>query len=452
MERADLNIEEIVSVVKFHKSIFFLIFSGVVIASVVASFIIPSIYKASAKIIIQSEQNLHSPGLLPNTFEERVFLNMQKEIILSSIILQNALDEVQKSEGILKGFDYDKIKKKVNIDYLNESNVLEVSVYLNSAKDAADLANSIAKTFLDYQSNAKIELIDKIFLAAKKETNALKESIDKIESQLKELSDKEKLSFYQAQIPFFMNNIQEVERRNMSVDSGIERIKEELKLANKENISGSNYPIMSSITVTPYALPESNTQLPTSYLANIPWLQEMKQKVADSQTELSNLLSVYTEEHPQIRDVRSKISLLQGSLNDEIKKVLSNYNEYYLNYVKYLEQQKKDNLSEDKRYKSELDKLATKMNEASAKQIEFYALLKYYESMQEIYSIFLRKQNELKFLREEARSAGVPNIRILEYAKIPLKPVSPNFALNLLLGIIIGFMAGVIGALMKDRA
>jgi len=250
MEKTELNVGEIASVIKNQRKTFFLIFFGVIIASVIASFVIPPVYKASAKIIVQSEQNLYSPGLLPNTFEERTFLNMQKEIILSALILHNALDMVQKNEGILGGFDYEKINNKVKIDYLNESNVLEVNVYLDSAKDAAKFANSIAKAFLDYQSNAKIELIDKIFSVAKNETDALKESIDKLELQLKELSDKEKLSFYQAQIPFYMNNILELEQRNMSVDSGIERIREELKLANKENSSGDNYPIMSSVTVT----------------------------------------------------------------------------------------------------------------------------------------------------------------------------------------------------------
>jgi len=174
MEKEELNVSEIASKVKKQKMTFFLLFFVVIAASVIASFVISPIYKASAKIIVQSEQNLYSPGLLPNTFEERIFLNMQKEIISSALILQSALDAAQKNEGILRDFNYEKIKKKVSIDYLNESNILEVNVYLDSAREAAKFANSIAKAFLDYQSNAKVELIDKIFSVAKNEVDSLK--------------------------------------------------------------------------------------------------------------------------------------------------------------------------------------------------------------------------------------------------------------------------------------
>ncbi len=413
----------------------------------------PAVYKATAKIIIQNEPNLYATGFIPNASEDRVFLNTQKEIILSKIILAKALEQMQK-DGLLQEYDYDKIKKKIDIDYLNESNILEVGTLLFSPSDASKFANYIVESFLEYQSNSKAELVDKILEVVKKETTALKEEIDNLKTQLKDLSDKEKLSFYQAQIPFFMNNIHELDRRNMSVDSGIERIKEELKLANKESKldePGSNYPIMSSVLVSPSTLAENNNQLPTSYIASVPWLQEMKKKVADSQSELSSMLGQYTEGHPDIQEMRSKISMMQDSLGVELKKVLSNYTDYYNGHIQYLELQKKVNNEERLRYSSELNKLSLYMDEASSKQIEFYALLRQYETKQDIYSLFLRKQNELQFLKAEAIRAGAPNIRVLEYAQSPRRPVSPNLLVNALMGLLLGFMFGIVGSLIKEN-
>jgi GumC protein len=452
-EKTDLNITELIAIVKRQKWIFLTIFFTVLICAIIVSLVIPAIYKATAKIIVQNEPNLYAIGFIPNASEDRVFLNTQKEIILSEIILGKALKQMQK-DGILQQYDYDKIKKKVDIDYLNESNILEVSVFLFSSLDASKFANDIVKTFLEYQASSKAELVDKILEVIKKETAVLKEDIDNLKTQLKDLSDKEKLSFYQAQVPFFMNNIQEIDRRNMSVESGIERIKEELKLANREQTlgePGSNYPIMSSVLISPSNLAESNNQLPTSYVASVPWLQEMKKKVADSQSELSLLLGQYKEGHPDVQEMRSKISMLQASLGEELKKVLSNYSDYYNGHIQYLEAQKKTNDEERSRYSSELEKLSLSMDQASSKQIEFYALLKQYETKQDIYSLFLRKQNELQFLKAEAIRAGSPNIRVLEYAQSPRKPVSPNLLVNILIGLLFGFMLGVIGSLIKDK-
>ena len=452
-DNAELNISEVSVILKKHRRLFIILFCLVFVFTIIASFIMPAVYKTTAKIIVQNEPNLYALGFMPNFSEERAYLNTQKEIISSMIIIEKALDAMHK-EGALKDFDYERIKKKIAIDYLNESNVLQVTTYLYSADDASNFANAIVKSFFDYQSSAKVELVDKILAAVKKETSSLKDSVDSLKLQLKELSDKEKLSFYQAQIPFYMNNIQDLDRRNMSVEAGIERMQEELKMANKESKSGdlsSFYPIMSIVPVTPSVLAESNTQLPTSYLAGVPWLQDIKKQVSDSESELSRLLGQYTEEHPEIQEMRNKIGMLQSSLGSELKKVLSNYNEYYNGYIQYLQLQKKDNEEERVRYRNELERLSLSMDEASAKQIEFYALLKHYETMQDIYSVFLRKQNELEFLKEEATKAGAPNIRILEYAVKPKKPSSPNFALNAFLGVLFGIMIATAGAVIEEK-
>lgn len=452
-DKTELNISEILAILNRRRGIFLALFFLVFLSAVIASFFMPPLYRATAKIIVQNEPSLYAVGFVPHPSEERAFLNTQKEIISSVTVIEKALAQMQQV-GALKGFDYDRLKKKIDVEYLNESNVLQLRVHLYSANDAFNFANAVVESFFDYQSSAKAQLVDKILAAVKKETSSLKDHVDGLKVQLKELSDKEKLSFYQAQIPFYMNNIQELDRRNMSVEAGIERLQEELKMANREKSPAdlsSFYPIMSTVPVTPSVLAESNIQLPTSYLASVPWLQEMKKKVADSQTELSRLLGQYTEEHPEIREMRNKIGMLQGSLVEELKKVLSNYNDYYAGYIQYLQLQKKENEQEKERYRSELERLSLSMNEASAKHIEFYALLRHYETMQDIYSIFLRKQNELQFLKEEALKAGVPNIRVLEYATLPKKPFSPNLTLNAFLGALFGMMLGTAGAMIQEK-
>jgi uncharacterized protein involved in exopolysaccharide biosynthesis len=367
--------------------------------------------------------------------------------------VEKALDEVKK-EGYLKNSDFESIKKKINTGYLHESNVLQVTVYLHSPAVALKLSNAIIDSFFAYQTKSRTELADKMLAVVKEQTISLGIRLNELKTQLKELSDKEKLSFYQQQIPFYMNTIQDIDRRNLSIDAGIERIREELKIANSgagRRDLKSFFPIMSNISVMPNVYSENNTQLPTSYLAGIPWLQDMKKRVTESQMELTQLLSQYTENYPDVAVVREKIGALQNDLNNEIKNVLENYNEYYNAYTDYLQQQKKLNESERARYHSELDSLSSDMDAASAKQIEYFTLMRNYEAVQDVFAMFMRKQSELQFVRDETARVGMPNVKILEYASLPKKPFSPNFVLNVLLGMAFGCMIGTIGCILEER-
>jgi Tfp pilus assembly protein PilZ len=127
------------------------------------------------------------------------------------------------------------------------------------------------------------------------------------------------------------------------------------------------------------------------------------------------------------------------------------YKDYYRGYIEFLKSQKKTNDSGKEVYAADLDNISKNIQKAAIKQIEYQTLLKTYDIKQNIYTSFLQKQKELELLKEEVSDVNLSNIKVFEPASLPLKKVSPNIPLNLLLGALFGALIGISGSLMTEK-
>lgn len=371
--KSEISVSEILGILGKRILFFFVLFTAVLGIDIIITLLIPPLYKASAKIIIQNESSLYPAGILPNTAEDNMFLNTQKEIISSSFIINSALEEVN-AKGFLKDADYDKLKNRISARFLNDSNILEVNVYLGRPNEAVELANAIVRSFLKYNSEVRVKLLDRSIDIANKEIAALKTDKDGLSVKLNSLRDKEQLNFFQAQIPQYVNNILDLKKRNLTVGADIARLEEELgKISNaiKSRDSSSFYPLI------PVA--GAAGENPTLSITSIPWIQDLKTKLIDSRSNLSRLRVEYTENNPEIIGLNDQVALLQENLDSELRNVILRYSDYYRGYIDFLESQEESNELEKMRNESELNKIAKNIDTATAKQIEFNVLLKDYD-------------------------------------------------------------------------
>lgn len=442
---SEISVSEIFGILKKRILLFSVLFAVVIGVDVFITLLMPPLYKASAKMIIQNESDLYPAGVLPNTVEDNIFLNTQKEIISSSFIIDSALEDVNAS-GILKDADYYKLKNRISARFLNDSNMLEVSAYLSKPKEAVELVNAIVRSFLRYHTGARIELVDRSIDIVDKEITALRADKDELSVKLNNLRNKEQLNFFQAQIPQYVNNMLELNKKNLAVKVDIARLEGELeKTSNaiKSRDLRFFYPLMPAIGTV--------GENPTLSITSIPWMQDLKMKLTDSLSNLSRLSVEYTDNNPEVIGLNNQIALLRENLDSELEKTLSTYADYYKGYIQFLHSQQDANELERVRNESELNKIAQNIDIAAARQIEFDTLLKNYDAIQDIYAISLRKQNELQTLKARFLNGSLSNMLVLELAALPLRQVSPNFPLNMAVGIFLGIFIGVSGVLMEEK-
>ncbi|MBU1912027.1 MAG: PilZ domain-containing protein [Candidatus Omnitrophica bacterium] len=442
-ECAELNLSELYRILWKRKATFITLFGIVFFSVLIVSVLMPPTYRASSKIITQNESALYPADIMPRTTDDKVYLNSQKEKISSRYILDKVLSDVQ-NKGLAKGLTYKGLKETISIDYLNGSNLLEVTVDRKNENEAMELANSISSTFINYHVGSKKEFIDQNLGILTKKTNALRTDIEGIEAKLKGLSDKEQLNFYQGQVPYFVTGLVELNNKNISAESDIERMQLELNRTD-DTIKGPDnkfiYPVLAN------ALGES----PRASLNEHPWIDNLRKKIVDKENELEEVLSGYTEDHPKAKALTSQIASLNNALDLAIKKMMLTYKDYYKGYIEFLKSQKKTNNSGKEVYAANLDSISKNIQKAAIKQIEYQTLLKTCDIKQNIYMLFLQKQKELELLKEEVSNVNLSNIRVFEPASLPLKRVSPNIPLNLLLGALFGALIGISGSLMTEK-
>ncbi len=444
----ELNLTELTRILKKRKATFLKLFALIFVSTLIVSLLISPVYKAKAKIIVQNDTNLYPASFFPVTSDDKVYLSTQKEIISSSFVINKALDSLR-DRDFFKTVNYDYFKNRITVSYLQDSNIMEVGVYLNRPAEAVKLANAMVDMFIKYHTNARQELVDQSLYALNKETVALNKDMQDLKARLMAFSDKDEIAFYQSKIPSYMNNILELERKNTLAEVDINRI--EKQVSKNKNISSSSdteafYPLLMASSGG------QNIENPTSSLTSIPWMQDIKKKLSEAQANLARLEAEYTEDHPAVQVARNEIINLRDSLDKELRNVLKTYSEHYEGYIQFLKNLKSSNEIEKQRYELELESISNNINKAASKQIEYNVLLKNFDIMQDIYAVFAKKQNELQLLREQnLSSTAIPNLRVFEQASLPLKPVSPNLPLNLALGFCFGILIGISGSILEER-
>ncbi|MBZ0272380.1 polysaccharide biosynthesis tyrosine autokinase [bacterium] len=144
-------------------------------------------------------------------------------------------------------------------------------------------------------------------------------------------------------------------------------------------------------------------------------------RLSELQTKKQELLSQYTESHPAVVTVRTQIE----ELGEKIREVVQNT-------LKTLAARKGE-------IDRVLDDLGEELKALPDKERRLAELIRAREVNQEIYTFLLQK-------REEARiteAATIGNIRVIDDAEMPLRPIKPNVRLNLMLGFVSGILLAI---------
>ena len=184
-------------------------------------------------------------------------------------------------------------------------------------------------------------------------------------------------------------------------------------------------------------------------------LDTLRPRLLELQMKESDVLSRYTDKHRALRELREQIAVAEEMINSQEPTHTSiqtgldeNYQALALILDKTKSHMKADIASRKalmktaSKHQAELDKLAraefdvTRQNRAIELMVEDY------------------KEYRANALRSEISSAldeqNISNIRVIQEASLPLKPVRPNKLLNIALGILLGLFFSVGLAFLMD--
>ena len=155
-------------------------------------------------------------------------------------------------------------------------------------------------------------------------------------------------------------------------------------------------------------------------IATNAFIQQLKGQLADLQRQQASLGEKYGEKHPKMTEVRSAIEQTDAKLKGEIGKVVLSLKIDY-----------EAASSQEKRLVAALETQKAEAMALGSKGIEYGVLSRDANINRQMFDNLMQRQKETGV----SAKLDTNNIRVVDKAEVPLRPVRPNKTLNLVLAI-----------------
>ena len=299
---------------------------------------------------------------------------------------------------------------RIKVEPIRNSRLVDVSFQAKDPGLAAKVANTLARSYIDKNLETKLRAAQDAVKWLNERIEEERKKVEKAEQSL--LRYKEKHSI----ITDFSSDVEKVTAQKLAqinqqvVDAESRRVEAETRYQQAASLSHS---------------PDALDSIPE--VLNNDLIRQIKAMEVDLYKRTSELSKKYGEKHPQMVAIDSELKTLQKRKAMEVARVINSLrNEYRVaqareNSLKAgLETQKKESL------------------DLNQKAIEYGVLQREAESAKQMYELLIKRFKETS-LAEEMKTG---NIRIIDRAEVPRRPVKPRKGLNILLAVLVGLVAG----------
>ncbi len=303
----------------------------------------------------------------------------------------------------------------LTISPVRSSSLVDVSMSTPSAALSTKLANLWSAQFLQ-------STIDRRFAATLDARKYLETRIDTLRRNL-EISERSLINYATGKGIVTISSETDASGRTRSetlVGSDISEVNKALAKAREERIAAES---------------ELANTLTGSALVNAPTISALRQKRAELSAELARQRAILAEDYPTVVSLKTQLSEIDRSIEQETTRSRLGNRQAYDSAVK-----------RERELQGELDGLTQKYNAQQRDSIEMAILQREVDSNRQLYEGLLQRYKEIG-----VAGVGTNNISVVDRAKIPDRPSSPNLALNLILAVLLGLLiaAGLIFLLEK---
>ena len=335
-------------------------------------------------------------------YGERIDLEYCSIVIEKTGLYKNAVYsfELNKYEDIIKD-----IKKNLSIKPASfKSSVLRITYKDKIAKRAKDFLNTYIQNYLLYNKRNMIETNDKTLGFINQQLDLVSGKLDHSENSLQGYKKS--------------HNITDLETQKKEIVVKLSHFQEQLKNAQVElnvveniyqNVSKGNFNSVSSVSKA------------------YPVLGTMLQKLEDAKLDKEKKLATFTENHPDVISLTSGINNIENSILGLAKGIYDRSTKRVYSIKKVVRD-----------YTEKLKKLP-KIEQELVKHKRLFTV------NDRVYNYLLQKQSELSI----EKAATMLNKKVLDFAKMPTRPLSPRLGFILPISLFLGLVLALIHTLFR---
>ena len=295
----------------------------------------------------------------------------------------------------------------LNVQMVPNSRLVQISYTHPDARLATEIVNGLVKTFIEENFKTKYESVTQTSEWLSKELADLR---------LKVETSEQKLVRYQKE-----HSILGIDEKQNIVTAKLDELNKELTEAQSDRIQKeSTYKFATSGDPTLFAKvsPEGSTGL----------LGKLRDKEADLSTQYAQATTQFGSGYPKVAELSNQLKQVRAQIAEEEKKTQDRLLNQYLGA-----------LQREKLLESAFDQQKREANKLNESAIEYTVLKRDAESTRQLYD------NLLQRLKEAGVSAGLrsSNIRVVDVARTPTSPISPDIPRNLAFGFLLGLGGGI---------
>jgi len=170
--------------------------------------------------------------------------------------------------------------------------------------------------------------------------------------------------------------------------------------------------------------------------------------IEDLKNELASLEAKYTQNHPDIIRLKKMIAKLEAEQSggetgsSEEQTPTSRLDQALLHQLQDINLEIGNIKSEIKELESQIKAYQDKIEDTPRREQEFLSLRRDYDNLQGLYNSLLNRKLEAEISMSMEKKQKGEQFKIIDPAKIPSEPVSPDLKKILLLGVLIGLCLG----------
>ena len=310
------------------------------------------------------------------------------------------------------------LQKRLQVDPVKDSRLVQIAIEDTSPELAALLANAVADAYIEVNLDQKVDMT--------------RTAVNWLSDQLRDLKDK--LETSEAALNQFRrtNNMVSVsmEDRQTINSQTLNQLNQSLSAARAAGFALASRRDEIARATQDGSVPDNFDEV----LSN-PLIQKLKSVYSDlTQTE-SDLNLEYTPEHPKVRSVHEKTELVARDIQREIAKI-----------VQSLDTQYNVSVATQQRLEREIQRVTSEALNLGQKEMEYTRLRREKDNNLALYEIVLKREKEANL----SQMLKVNNVRKVDAARPPERPIRPIIKLNLLASLLIGLLGGVAVAFIVD--
>lgn len=302
--------------------------------------------------------------------------------------------------------------RSMKIRAAGQTRIIEILINSTDAQLASAFANTLVSEFIDQNMEARLQMSRRTHDLLARQLEEMRLKLERSEDALQRYARRNALIFTGDK-----QNVEEDRLRQLQA----ELLRAEAYRVEKQ----SRYE--AARTAQPDAIAEAAKE------SN---LRELQAKLNDAKREEAELAVTFRPDYSKAKKTRAKVAALESALERERRQIMERI-EY-----EYSEAQRSERLLNQVHAAQVLA-----VARDSERAIHYNMIRRDVDTNRQIYEAIIQRVKDTDI----AAATKASNFRVIDAASVPTMPYRPNWSLNATIGVVAGFMVGIVVVVTRER-